>query len=309
MENSSSIIVTDNNLQNQKSTTTDLDEENIFIRKHAKLIFFGSLLIIIMLGICLIVLTILFNDNDQKRFWINQGLKYFSIILIQCFAALLVTKFEMKVNYTRKMVHIAYFIIPQILDRALLDFKKDVITECWNVWVILILLLILAKPIRSRVKLINFMYKAVDRPEDKPYTLFWLASQTIATLFVAIPFAILFNSFKRMEWIFIPILINGLADGLAEPVGIRFGKHKYQTKSCFSDRLYTRSYEGSLCVFLVSTIIILAFYNFFRTKEYIFNVLLIPICITFTEAFAPHTWDSPFIFFVSSGLLSLSYII
>ena len=69
--------------------------------------------------------------------------------------------------------------------------------------------------------------------------------------------------------IFIPILINGLADGLAEPVGITFGKHKYKTRACLSTRKYERSYEGSLCVFIVSTIIIAAYYEYISLEQYL----------------------------------------
>jgi hypothetical protein len=44
--------------------------------------------------------------------------------------------------------------------------------------------------------------------------------------------------------------ITGVGDGLAEPVGIWLGKHKYKTRSCFSPRRYTRSWEGSArCAF------------------------------------------------------------
>lgn len=48
------------------------------------------------------------------------------------------------------MVHIAYFIVPQMLDQLFLDFKEDIITELWNICLILFLLYILAKPIRSK---------------------------------------------------------------------------------------------------------------------------------------------------------------
>ena len=149
------------------------------------------------------------------------------------------------------------------------------------------------------------MFKAVDRPEDRPHTLFWFSSQIIVGLMVIIPFSIYFNYIDKIGLIFIPILINGLADGLAEPVGIRFGKHKYQTKALLSSKKYTRSYEGSFCVFIVSTIIIACFYNYINLNQYLFSLFIIPIMSTLTEAFAPHTWDSPFIYLVVSLLLVL----
>jgi hypothetical protein len=292
-----------------QETEIDANEDNSFLKRYSTTIFIISGFLILISGIVLITLSILYNNNASNRFWVIQTLKYISISIIQIIAAVLVIKCNTKVNYTRKIVHIAYFIIPQILDIILINFKEDIITESWNIWIILLLLFILTEPIRSRINLIDFMFKAVDRPEDRPYTLFWLFTQTIATLLVVLPFALHFDNIGKKEWVFIPILINGLADGLAEPVGIRFGKHKYQTRSCLSSRSYTRSFEGSLCVFIVSLIIILSFYNFFSLNEYIFNSLVIPISITFTEAFSPHTWDSPFIFLVTCGLLSISYFL
>ena len=82
------------------------------------------------------------------------------------------------------------------------------------------------------------MFKAVDRPEDRPYTLIWFSSQIISTLIIVIPFSVYFSRIDKIGLIFIPILINGLADGLVEPVGIRFGKHKYKTRACLSSREY-----------------------------------------------------------------------
>merc|ERR1712007_28120 len=99
----------------------------------------------------------------------------------------------------------------------------------------------------------------------------------------------------------------GLADGLAEPVGVTFGKHKYTTRACLSEKKYERSYEGSFCVFLVSLIIVICYYNYMNIHQYIFNILTIPITTTFVEAFSPHTWDSPLIFFNVCSLLSISF--
>ena len=68
------------------------------------------------------------------------------------------------------------------------------------------------------------MFKAVDRPEDRPYTLIWFSSQVIFTLIIIIPTCVYFSKIEKEHLIFIPILINALGDGLAEPVGIRLEK-------------------------------------------------------------------------------------
>ena len=105
-------------------------------------------------------------------------------MIIQYIMALIVIYKNVKVNYTRKVVHISYFIWPQLLDILLLKYEKNKYTEFWNIWVILLLLLILSEPIRHKIKFIDTMFKAVDRPEDRPYTLIWFSSQIIATLII-----------------------------------------------------------------------------------------------------------------------------
>ena len=270
-----------------------------------KLLFCNSAILFVSC-IVLSTLTILYNNDLDKYFWINQGTKYIILSIIQYFMALLVVYKNVKVNYTRKVIHVSYFLIPQLLDIILIEYEKNKYTALWNVWIILFLLLLLSEPIRAKINIIDTMFKAVDRPEDRPYTLIWFSSQIITTLAVIIPFSVYFSRIDKIGFVFIPILVNGLADGLAEPVGIRFGKHKYKTRACLSRREYERSYEGSLCVFLVSLIIILCYYGYMAINQYIFCCLTIPIITTATEAYSPHTWDSPCIFFVVCGLLVLS---
>lgn len=45
-------------------------------------------------------------------------------------------------------------------------------------------------------------------------------------------------------------MIIAVGDGLAEPIGVYLGRHKYLCLQWFSKRRYLRSWEGSMCVFL-----------------------------------------------------------
>ena len=276
-----------------------------FIFNHSKSIFIFNILILLISLIITTYFTLKEDDLD-KLFWFNQITKYFSLIIIQICMSLLVYKYNVKVNYTRKIIHISYFLLPQLLDTILIRYNRSTLSEIWNIWIVLFLLFLVSEQIRNKVKIIRFMFKSVDRPEDQPYTLIWFSTQIISSLIILIPFSIYFNSIDKGGFTFIPILINGLADGLAEPVGITFGKHKYKTKACLGDREYTRSYEGSFCVYFVSLIIILSYYFYMDLKQYIFLAILLPPIITFTEAYAPHTWDSPFLFLVSCVMLTVS---
>lgn len=96
--------------------------------------------------------------------------------------------------------------------------------------------------------------------------------------------------------VMIIIIANGIGDGLAEPVGIRYGKRKYTVYALFTKKKYVRSYLGSACVLVTTFIAILAFQHHFSSTQLITALLTIPILITLAEAFSPHTWDSPFIY-------------
>lgn len=267
------------------------------VYNHYSFIFAIIITFLLSSFIALLTITIMYTNFDYK-FILSQLSRYMIISIIQYCCALLVIHKNVKVNYTRKIIHISYFIFPQLID-ILLEYDKTFYTESWNVWIILLLLAMLSEIIRNKISFIGTMFKAVDRPEDRPHTLFWFSTQIIAGLCVIIPFSIYFSSINKIGLIFIPILINGLGDGLAEPVGVYLGKHKYTTKACCSHREYTRSFEGSACVFIVSTIIILCYYNYITLHQYLFCIFTIPISVTFTEAYAPHTWDCPFIYLVS----------
>ena len=114
-------------------------------------------------------------------------------------------------------------------------------------------------------------------------------------------------SINKMELIFIIIIINGIGDGLAEPIGVRFGKHKYKTHALFTKKKYERSLEGSACVFLTALIAIILFSKSFSPIQFIVAIITIPILMTLAEAFAPHSWDNPFLFIVGEIQLFLIF--
>ena len=101
----------------------------------------------------------------------------------------------------------------------------------------------------------------------------------------------------------IPILIVGIGDGLAEPVGVKFGRLKYRTYALFSKMKFARTIEGSCCVLVTSIIVIFFYKHSFTPQELIAALISIPIIMTLAEAFSPHTWDQPFLFFTGYSIL------
>lgn len=151
--------------------------------------------------------------------------------------------------------------------------------------------------------MLSVMFCSIDRPEDRPFTLIWLYTQFIASYLVLIPLLVYFESRDMLPPVMIIIIANGVGDGLAEPVGIRFGKRKYTTYALFTQQKYVRSYMGSACVWITTMIAILAFHSYFSPTQLVAALLLMPILITLAEAFSPHTWDSPLIY--AAGGVSL----
>jgi phytol kinase len=238
----------------------------------------------------------------EKVFLINVAVKAFSLYLVQYVTGLLVEHRGIRVNYTRKINHFALFMIPTYLDRV---FAYQ---ETFGLFILGVLLAVLSlavyvRPLRERYAFIGTMFRSFDRPEDRPYTLLWLSTQIVAGFLVIVPMVILFEHFGLLDLILIPIIINGIGDGLAEPVGVRFGRHTYKVRALFTRKKYVRSLEGSACVFLATIVAITAYHPSFTPLQYVVALAFLPALMTLAEAFSPHTWDTPFLFL--AGYLAL----
>ena len=200
-----------------------------------------------------------------------------------------------KVNYTRKINHFALFFVPMFIDK-ILPAEPSIESVIIGSFLAVVSLAIYIKPVRNKSRIIERMFLSFDRPEDRPNTLLWLSTQITFGYLILIPAIIFFISIGYGDLILIPILVNGIGDGLAEPVGIRFGRIKYKTYALFTKKKYERTVEGSACVFLSSIIVIIFFNSGFTSSEFFTVIIIFPIVMTLAEAFAPHTWDTPFLF-------------
>ena len=235
-------------------------------------------------------------------FWFAELLKMALLGGVAYGGGLLVRHRGVKVNYTRKVNFFALYLVPMLVDRSFPMVKSSGAAALRAV-LFMGLMAFFLKPVRERLTLAGTMFLSYDRPEDRPHTMFWLTTQLLAGYAILIPMQILFRKLGFAELIFIPILVHGLGDGLAEPVGVRFGKHKYSCRALFSKRRYTRSLEGSACVFLAGLVAVLSFHASFMPPQFIGALLVVPIGMTLAEAFSPHTWDTPYMFLV--GMVSL----
>lgn len=296
-------IVTAENTSGQNMTT--------FERLHEQYSRATSLILIaIVLSsfIALLLYTIILDINDIDRtFWINQVVKYISITLVQCSASAAVVYYDVKVNYTRKVLHIFYFVWPQLLDTEIIHFPKTILTELWNIAIVFLALIVMLDPIRKQSRFFEFLFKAVDRPEDRPYTNFWFVSQLAACIAIIATMSVFFQYVSKENLVFIPLIVLVLGDGLAEPIGVRFGKHKYTVKGLFIETRYTRSVEGSMCVWISAIIAVVVYYRDLQKASIVFALCLLPPASTFIEARSPHTWDNPSILVVGYIIIVAAY--
>jgi len=118
--------------------------------------------------------------------------------------------------------------------------------------------------------------------------------------------------------IYIPLTVNNLGDGLAEPIGVYFSTWfrkkfnmdvTYSTKSLWTSEggfwsgSFRRSFPGSACVFFTTIIVLCVEHEQFSRGQLVFLLFTMPFWMTVTEAIAPHTNDGPFLAVMGCGLL------
>ncbi|TDH67479.1 hypothetical protein CCR75_008232 [Bremia lactucae] len=202
-----------------------------------------------------------------------------------------------KVNYTRKFQLLAAYLVPLLVkpDEESCPACSGPVALAWGDFVTLLCFLLLIKPIRERSTLFMLQFNSLDRPEDRPHTLKWIVAGNIFPgLFVLLFFRWLFARTTQSDLVFILVFVTSIGDGLAEPIGIAFGKHKYSTSTCCSKRKYTRSFEGSACVFLAGIVFpALQYTNFETPMQLWLTMIILPFVVAYAEATAPHTMDAP----------------
>ena len=233
--------------------------------------------------------------------------KGIALLVVMLSSGSLARYFAVRVNYTRKINHFAIFFLPVFIDK---QFDAETFTDFVYLAISAVIttlsLLAFYEPIRKLIPPYQLMFEGFDRPEDRPYTLAWIWTQFAAGFAIMLPMIWLFGHWDLASLVLIPILINVVGDGLAEPVGIRFGTHEYKTKALFTNKEYVRTLEGSACVLITGFIVVAMHFEYFTTTQFILSMLLVPLLMTLTEAYSPHTWDTPFLMF--TGYMSLLLI-
>lgn len=214
-----------------------------------------------------------------------------------------------RVNYTRKILHFVLFFVPLAL-ADWIAYPASLATIAGSGVVFVACIATFAAPLRSRSAFLATAYASIDRPEDRPYTLVWVTTQALVTYAVLVAIVVWLDRYGQRPLVYITVLIAAIGDGLAEPVGVRFGRHRYRVRALFTDRVYTRSLEGSLCVLASGVLAVLALRARMSGVELALALAVIPVATTLAEALSPHTWDGPLIYAVGGastvGVLELA---
>ena len=266
------------------------------------------------------------SSSLDTHFWTKLVFQQLAIWLVFSLCGLAVVTKGWKEGYSRKVCHVVMYLMPFLMhlawpsDRA--NGMPTVWTMSWTVWFQFVPFYLQIKPARRRSTFLMLVFRAYDRAQDRPHTLSWLLTQLGGGYLVILALYLYLQS-RGAEIVppgaeravLIPVIVNVFGDGLAEPVGIAFGRHEYRARALFYDGKccageFKRTLEGSFVVYLFTVLAVLPCgggvargLRIFTDAQYAVALALLPPIMTVTEAFAPHTWDNPFITLVGSGFL------
>ena len=149
----------------------------------------------------------------------------------------------------------------------------------------------------------NAFFEALAREKDSPRRGYFIILPYLTTALGGLLSNLFFGAFAVMGY-----LVGGAADAVAEPVGVRFGRHRYRVPSLRKVERAERSVEGSVSVFVAAfvlsgTALFLLYHLSF--PYFLFSAILVAGVIAAVEAVSPHGADNLTIQVTASGLAYL----
>ena len=131
-------------------------------------------------------------------------------------------------------------------------------------------------------------YEAIARDSDRPHRTYYVVVPYFATLIGGVLSNYLFGSFAIIGY-----LVGGIGDAAGEPVGTKWGRHKYEL-SWF--KAGTKSIEGSIGVLLASLFVLVAGtavkHLLHFEWHYLTALVGIALICSVIEAASPRGWDN-----------------
>jgi len=218
------------------------------------------------------------------------------IIILSLMAALLAGWMKVKKNirtpYTRKTFHFIIFSAAGVIQYY---YGLQAVSL---LGVIVSCIVLIAVIVGQKFSLYNALARETDAPHEKKFILFPLIATALG--------GIVSNIFFPVT-AYIGYFVGGWGDAVGEPVGTKWGKHRYTVPTMFGVKA-TRSIEGSLAVLLVSTLIsFICLINIpsFGITGSLFASLVCGFVAASVEAISSHGLDNFTIQLCASGVLSL----
>jgi phytol kinase len=167
---------------------------------------------------------------------------FIPILLVSLFAALLsawMKKKGIRTPYTRKTFHFVIFSLAGILQYR---YGLKAVTL---LGIIVFIMVVVAVIYGYK----TWFFRALARETDAPHEKKFIILPLLATATGGVISNIFFPGTA-----YIGYFVGGWGDAIGEPVGTRWGRHKYTVPTLFGVRA-TRSIEGSTAVMLLSTAI------------------------------------------------------
>jgi phytol kinase len=222
----------------------------------------------------------------QQVFWPLLALT----ICSAAFVGWLRVKQNVRIPYTRKIFHFIIFSAAGLLQYY---YGLQAVSLMGGM---VFLLVLVAMFFGDRI----WFYQALARETDAPHQKKFIILPLLATAFGGIIANILFP-----ETAFIGYFVGGWGDAIGEPVGTRWGKHRYTVPTLFGVKA-TRSLEGSSAVFIVSatiaTLCILQLTALPIAMSILFGIIC-GLAAALVEAISSHGLDNLTIQLVAAGVL------
>ena len=224
---------------------------------------------------------------NQIHFSISIIVIFLSTFIIGNIAYFLKERKNWKSSSSRKFNHFGISLV-SIIFFSFIPIADTIVTAIFTSLSILIIYIISAN---SNRPLVQSIIQSNIRTRDEPHGTFFVFLPLI-TGQIALYISLIFINPVFAKIAFCSM---GFGDGLAEPIGTKFGKHKYKVKDILWKTENTKSLQGSAAVLIVSflaSIIILYVYQSFSYIQIIYLSILYSIFISFIEGISPRGLDN-----------------
>ena len=158
-------------------------------------------------------------------------------LFLYCSGTLKLT-YKIKTNYTRKLFHILVFTLAGIIG-FFFNFQAVMLYGGITALIVIYVLYLSSG---------NLLFEGIGREQDEPHRAFYIGVPFITTAIAG-----LLNNYLFLEFALVGYLVAGWGDAIGEPVGVRFGKHRYKVPS-LRNVPCERSLEGSLAILVMSAV-------------------------------------------------------